>query len=66
MVGEEEEVDKATIVLAQKEEQDQRFLTSLLSSVGGSEVVGALSASGVIRGLLRGPDLINGGSSRSR
>ncbi len=57
-MGEEEEVDKATIVLAQKEEQDQRFLTSLLSSVGGFEVVGAMSASGVIRGLLRGPDLI--------
>jgi putative nucleotidyltransferase with HDIG domain len=54
----EEAVEKKTLVLAQKEPQDQRFLTALLSTVGGFEVVGAMSASGVIRGLLQSPDLI--------
>ena len=59
-VGEtdEQSEEQKTIVLAQKEPQDQRFLTALLDSVGGFEVVGAMSASGVIRGLLHGPDLI--------
>jgi CheY-like chemotaxis protein len=51
-------VEKKTIVLAQKDTQDQRFLTALLTSIGGFEVVGAMFASGVIRGLLRSPDLI--------
>ena len=54
----EQPAAKKTVVLAQKEPQDQRFLTALLSTVGGFEVVGAMSASGVIRGLLHSPDLI--------
>jgi CheY-like chemotaxis protein len=45
-------------VLAQKDAQDQRFLTALLSSVGGFHVVGAMSASGVVRGLIQNPSLI--------
>ena len=56
--SEEQSEDQKTIVLAQKEPQDQRFLTALLDGVGGFEVVGAMSASGVIRGLLHAPDLI--------
>ena len=54
----EQSEDQKTIVLAQKEPQDQRFLTAILHSVGGFEVVGAMSASGVIRGLHHGPELI--------
>ena len=50
--------EKKTIVLAQKEPQDQRFLTALLTSVGGFDVVGAMSASGVIQGLIHNPSLI--------
>ena len=40
--SDEEAEARKTIVLAQRETQDQRFLTSFLSSIGDYEVVGSM------------------------
>ncbi len=47
-----------TILVAQCEPQDQHFATTLLSTVGKYSIVEANSSTGVIRGLVEGPDLI--------
>lgn len=47
-----------TVLIAQREPQDQQFVQVLLSTFGKFNVVEANSSAGVIRGLLAQPDLI--------
>ena len=50
--------DRPTILIAQRDDVDQRFLAAFLGDVGDFQFVEARSASEVIQGLGRGPDLI--------
>ncbi len=50
--------DRPTILIAQRDDVDQRFLAAFLGDVGDFQFVEARSASEVIHGLGRGPDLI--------
>lgn len=47
-----------TVLVAQREDQDQAFVCTLLSTFGDYQVVEAGSAAQIIRGLVHGPELI--------